>query len=62
MAKYLALRTVSNVKIGEIEVQDRPSEREIVVMDSASYKIFRMVSPNLKRENDIVYRAVVAPL
>jgi hypothetical protein len=62
MAKYLVLRNMANVKIDEIEVSDRPKERELVVVGPTSYRIFRMVSPNLKREDDIVYRAVVTPL
>lgn len=62
MAKILMIRDVDNEKIGEIPVTDKPAERSVVIVAGISYRIFKLVAPNLKRGEDIVYRATVVPV
>lgn len=59
MAKFLMLKNAAGVKVAEVEVADRPSEHDVITVEGVNYKIFRSVSPNLKRGADIVFRAVV---
>lgn len=62
MAKILALRNTENVKIGELEVIDTPTEKSVIQHNGVSYRVFRIASPLLQRGADIVYRTVVNPV
>ena len=62
MAKILVLRSMGNEKIAEIAVSDKPTERSVVVVSNIAYRIFKLVSPNLRRGDDIVYRATAVPV
>jgi hypothetical protein len=62
MAKILLLKNVAGVKIAEIQVTEKPDERDVVNVEGVNYRIFRLVSPNLKRGADLVFRAVVSPV
>jgi hypothetical protein len=62
MAKILVLRNAAGLKIAELPVTEKPEERDTVNVAGVDYKIFRLVSPNLKRGADIVFRAVVSPV
>ena len=62
MAKFLVLRTTANVKVAEIEVSEKPEEKDVIAVGAERYRIFRCVTPNLKRGNDIVFRCIVTPV
>jgi hypothetical protein len=62
MAKLLLLKNAAGVKIAEIQVTEKPEEHDVVSVEGVNYRIFRMVSPNLKRGTDLVFRAVVSPV